>query len=204
VGTTPFRGEGRNATFTHILHAPLTFPESVSLAGPPKPVVSGDGGVSVSFWNPISSHYRAFVAACLDKNAATRLGSASGASQVKGHPLFRDTAWALLRHRRPPFVPEEVSEDPDALHARYARNQVRESFTVDWEGGGGVGHSRNLERQTGVLAASTLPSPPTSARPSAEAAHSSEAGVAATMVEVEGTKEEGDPFAGFDSISVIH
>ncbi|CCJ29175.1 unnamed protein product, partial [Pneumocystis jirovecii] len=39
----------------------------------------------------------------LDENR--RLGSKAGASDVKLHPFFRNTQWALLRHTRPPIIP---------------------------------------------------------------------------------------------------
>lgn len=34
-----------------------------------------------------------------------RLGSRAGASDVKTHPFFKQTSWALLRHTKPPMIP---------------------------------------------------------------------------------------------------
>ena len=36
-----------------------------------------------------------------------RLGSRAGASDVKTHPFFRTTQWALLRHMKPPMIPHQ-------------------------------------------------------------------------------------------------
>jgi len=38
----------------------------------------------------------------LDKEERTRLGSRSGASEVKQHKWFAKMNWGLLRHTRPP------------------------------------------------------------------------------------------------------
>jgi len=38
----------------------------------------------------------------LDKNEKTRLGSKSGASEVKQHKWFCKLNWGLLRHTTPP------------------------------------------------------------------------------------------------------
>jgi hypothetical protein len=38
----------------------------------------------------------------LDKNELTRLGSKSGASEVKQHKWFSKINWGLLRHTQPP------------------------------------------------------------------------------------------------------
>lgn len=36
-----------------------------------------------------------------------RIGSRAGASDVKTHPFFRATQWALLRHMKPPMIPNQ-------------------------------------------------------------------------------------------------
>ena len=39
------------------------------------------------------------------KDEGRRLGSRAGAADVKTHPFFRPTQWALLRHSTPPMIP---------------------------------------------------------------------------------------------------
>lgn len=41
----------------------------------------------------------------LIKDELRRIGSRAGASDVKTHPFFRTTQWALLRHMKPPMIP---------------------------------------------------------------------------------------------------
>lgn len=55
-----------------------------------------------------------------------RLGSRAGASDVKTHPFFRSTQWALLRHMKPPMIPHQGR----AIDTVNFRN-VKESASVD-------------------------------------------------------------------------
>ena len=54
------------------------------------------------------------------------MGSRAGASDVKGHPFFRATQWALLRHMKPPMTPN-AGREVDAVNFR----AVKESESVD-------------------------------------------------------------------------
>ena len=60
------------------------------------------------------------------KDEVRRLGSRAGASDIKTHPFFRSTQWALLRHMKPPMIPHQGrgTETPNF------RN-VKESASVD-------------------------------------------------------------------------
>lgn len=62
----------------------------------------------------------------LVKDENKRLGSRAGASDVKTHPFFKNTQWALLRHMRPPIIPDQ-SRGADAVNFR----SVKESESVD-------------------------------------------------------------------------
>lgn len=62
----------------------------------------------------------------LIKDENKRLGSRAGASDVKAHPFFRTTQWALLRHMRPPILPNK-GRGIDAINFR----EVKESQSVD-------------------------------------------------------------------------
>jgi protein-serine/threonine kinase len=62
----------------------------------------------------------------LIKDELRRLGSRAGASDVKGHPFFRTTQWALLRHMKPPMIPHQ-GRGIDTVNFR----NVKESQSVD-------------------------------------------------------------------------
>jgi protein-serine/threonine kinase len=62
----------------------------------------------------------------LIKDELRRLGSRAGASDVKSHPFFRNTSWALLRHSKPPIIPNQ-GRGIDTINFR----NVKESQSVD-------------------------------------------------------------------------
>lgn len=82
-GTTPFKGRDRKATFSNILKKDVRFLDSLL----------------------VSSNCRSLVKKLLIKDETKRLGSKMGASDIKSHPFFRNTQWALLRHQKPPMIP---------------------------------------------------------------------------------------------------
>lgn len=65
----------------------------------------------------------------LIKDETKRLGARAGASDVKTHPFFRQTQWALIRHMKPPMIPHQ-GRATDTLNFR----QVKESASVDISG----------------------------------------------------------------------
>ncbi|XP_021285889.1 phototropin-2 isoform X3 [Herrania umbratica] len=79
-GRTPFRGKNRQKTFSNILHKNLTFPSSI----------------------PVSLPARQLINALLNRDPASRLGSGSGANEIKQHPFFRGINWPLIRCMSPP------------------------------------------------------------------------------------------------------
>nr|AML77910.1 putative LOV domain-containing protein [Lomandra longifolia] len=79
-GRTPFRGKNRQKTFSNILHKDLTFPSSI----------------------PVSLAARQLIHALLRRDPADRLGSNTGANEIKQHPFFRDINWPLIRCMTPP------------------------------------------------------------------------------------------------------
>ncbi|KAI9724191.1 MAG: serine/threonine protein kinase, AGC [Chrysothrix sp. TS-e1954] len=106
-GTTPFKGKNRNATFANILRDDVPFPDG---AGAPQ----------------ISNLCKSLIRKLLIKDELRRLGSRAGASDVKSHPFFKTTSWALLRHSKPPMVPHPGR----AAEASNFRN-MKESHSVD-------------------------------------------------------------------------
>ncbi|KAK2466352.1 hypothetical protein APHAL10511_001994 [Amanita phalloides] len=104
--TTPFKGQERNDTFHNIRTSAVPFRET--------PRVSQAG--------------KECVTRLLDKDERTRLGSRSGASEVKQHKWFGKINWGLLRHTRPPIVPA-ASKGADAVNFR----QLKESRSLHLE-----------------------------------------------------------------------
>lgn len=76
--------------------------------------------------NRLNSNCKSLIRKLLVKDENRRLGSRAGASDVKGHPFFRSTQWALLRHMKPPMVPSQ-GKGIDAVNFR----TVKESESVD-------------------------------------------------------------------------
>lgn len=73
-----------------------------------------------------SSLCKSLIRKLLIKDEMRRLGSRAGASDVKTHPFFRATQWALLRHMKPPMIPHQGR----AIDTVNFRN-VKESASVD-------------------------------------------------------------------------
>jgi protein-serine/threonine kinase len=107
-GTTPFKGKNRNATFASILRDEVNFPEHSNLT-------------------PTSSLCKSLIRKLLIKDETKRLGARAGASDVKTHPFFRTTQWALIRHMKPPMIPHQGRAGTDTINFR----NVKESGSVD-------------------------------------------------------------------------
>jgi len=103
-GTTPFKGPNRNATFQNILHNDVNFPDHPE----------------------VSSQAKSVIRKLLNKDERKRLGSKSGASDVKTASFFKGVNWALLRHQRPPIVPI-IRDTTDTSNFR----NLQESFSLD-------------------------------------------------------------------------
>ena len=82
-GTTPFKGRDRKKTFANVLKKDVKFLDT----------------------QPISSNCKSLIKKLLIKDEAKRLGSKTGASDIKNHSFFKNTQWALLRHQQPPMIP---------------------------------------------------------------------------------------------------
>ncbi|CAG8554852.1 10742_t:CDS:10 [Diversispora eburnea] len=108
-GSTPFKGQNRNATFSNILRNDVCFHET---------------GIQ-----QISSLCKSLIRKLLCKDENRRLGSKAGATDVKTHPFFKNTQWALLRHTTPPIIPQQ-SFGTDTINFR----NINESFSLDMEG----------------------------------------------------------------------
>jgi len=105
LGTTPFKGPTRNQTFNNILLQKPVFPKKVSAPA------------------------KSLMVQLLVKNENARLGSKSGAGDIKAHAFFKEVKWALLRNETPPIIPQVANE----LDTRCFR-QLRDSVEFDFEG----------------------------------------------------------------------
>ena len=81
-GSTPFRASRREQTFHNIIHKPLEFPSA--------PAVSSD--------------LKDLLRKLLQRDPSQRLGTRGGAEEVKNHPFFKTTDWALLRWADAPLA----------------------------------------------------------------------------------------------------
>nr|AML76969.1 putative LOV domain-containing protein [Heuchera sanguinea] len=111
-GRTPFRGKNRQKTFSNILHKDLTFPSSI----------------------PASLAARQLINALLNRDPAIRIGSSSGANEIKQHLFFRGINWPLIRCMNPPELDSPlqlIGKDPKAKD-------------VHWEDEGVLVHSMEL------------------------------------------------------------
>ncbi|XP_038995932.1 phototropin-2-like isoform X1 [Hibiscus syriacus] len=112
-GRTPFRGKNRQKTFSNILHKDLTFPSSI----------------------PVTLAARQLINALLNREPGGRLGSRTGANEIKEHPFFRGINWPLIRCMSPP--PLEV---PLELIGKES-----ESKEVNWEDDGVLVNSIDMD-----------------------------------------------------------
>jgi len=110
--TTPFKGRERAETFNNIIGHSAHFKESSKMSPAGKDIILR----------------------LLDKEENTRLGSKTGASEVKQHKWFSKINWGLLRNTEPPIIPASSSgadtvnfrrmEESNSLHLENQQNTV--------------------------------------------------------------------------------
>ncbi|KAI9595221.1 kinase-like domain-containing protein [Syncephalis fuscata] len=98
-GTTPFKGPNRNGTFSNILKNDIQYPNH-----PNAQQVN-------------NNNTKNLIKKLLHKDDQKRLGSNSGASDVKAHVAFKKINWALLRNMEPPIIPPPVNPS-DLAHSQ--------------------------------------------------------------------------------------
>jgi protein-serine/threonine kinase len=125
-GTTPFKGKNRNATFASILRDDAQFPEH-------------------SGAQQTSNLCKSLIRKLLIKDETKRLGARAGASDVKTHPFFRTTQWALIRHMKPPMIPHQGRAGTDTVNFR----NVKESASVDI-GGNNAAQMKGVPMDSGL------------------------------------------------------
>lgn len=103
----------------------------------------------------MNSLCKSLIRKLLIKDELRRLGSRAGASDVKAHPFFRSTSWALLRHSKPPIIPNQ-GRGIDTVNFR----NVKESGSMDMGGNGANGGwAVNASKMKGVPLDSGLATP---------------------------------------------
>ncbi|ESK97583.1 serine threonine protein kinase (nrc-2) [Moniliophthora roreri MCA 2997] len=110
--TTPFKGAERTDTFANIRMMPVHFRDTAKVTSAGKDCITR----------------------LLDKNEKTRLGSKSGASEVKQHKWFAKTNWGLLRHGKPPIIPSS-SNGVDTVNFRHMKESHSLHLENETEGG---------------------------------------------------------------------
>ncbi|XP_017226380.1 serine/threonine-protein kinase AGC1-7 [Daucus carota subsp. sativus] len=85
-GMTPFKGSGNRATLFNVVGQPLKFPEHPH----------------------VSSAARDLIRGLLVKEPHKRIAYKRGATEIKQHPFFEGTNWALVRSATPPHIPDPV------------------------------------------------------------------------------------------------
>ncbi|KAL3536140.1 hypothetical protein ACH5RR_004601 [Cinchona calisaya] len=83
-GKTPFKGSGNEETLANVVLQNLKFPDSPM----------------------ISFQARDLIRGLLVKEPENRLGTETGAAEIKRHPFFDGLNWALIRCAIPPIIPE--------------------------------------------------------------------------------------------------
>nr|AML78123.1 putative LOV domain-containing protein [Helonias bullata] len=108
-GRTPFRGKNRQKTFANILQKDLTFPSSI----------------------PVSLAARQLINGLLHRDPTSRLGSNTGANEIKQHPFFREVNWPLIRCMTPPQldVPLQLIEKESDSNPKDVQLDDEENLT---------------------------------------------------------------------------
>lgn len=140
--TTPFKGKNRNATFANILRDDVPFPDH---SGSPQISTSVTLTYIFCFILTSFSLCKGVIRKLLIKDENRRLGARAGASDVKTHPFFRTTQWALIRHMKPPMIPHQ-GRGVDTVNFR----NVKESESVDISGARTLGTAKGVPLDSGL------------------------------------------------------
>lgn len=88
-GRTPFKGATNDQTLLNVVRQHLRFPEAADFE-------AGEAAKSL-------------IQGLLMKDPRKRLGSLTGAAEIKQHLFFRGVNWALIRCAKPPEVPQKIN-----------------------------------------------------------------------------------------------
>lgn len=125
--TTPFKGGTRDDTFSNIMKIPVQFKDSPKTSPACKDVI----------------------VRLLDKNELTRLGSKSGASEVKQHKWFSKINWGLLRNTQPPIVPASTNGVDEVNFRQMGSGSMHHDPHPTKKGAGGMDKNTTLKAVAG-------------------------------------------------------
>ncbi|KAJ3729029.1 AGC/RSK protein kinase [Lentinula guzmanii] len=176
--TTPFKGEARTDTFANIRMLPVHFRDA--------PKVSAAG--------------KDCVTRLLDKNETARLGSRSGASEVKQHKWFSKVNWGLLRNMKPPIIPSS-SNGVDAVNFRH----IKESHSLHLEEEESTPSLNHPPHSAPILSGPGTPRMPSNSNLSTRSqGRARSRGQSTTPGTPIGEMEGGDLFEAFSSVTLHH
>jgi len=98
-GVTPFKGEEQAQTFQNILNSELKFP-----ADDPA--------------YPVSKEAKDLIKRLLTRDVAKRMGSESGADEIREHKFFSSLNFALIRDMSPPILPLVKDYSPWSVYTQ--------------------------------------------------------------------------------------
>ncbi|XP_060177008.1 serine/threonine-protein kinase KIPK2-like [Lycium barbarum] len=110
-GKTPFKGGGNEETLANVVTQNLRFPDS----------------------QIVSFQARDLIRGLLGKDPENRLGTETGAAEIKRHPFFDGLNWALIRCAVPPQVPgvgKVVLEEKSKKFLEYSSTREHLEFEL--------------------------------------------------------------------------
>jgi protein-serine/threonine kinase len=134
---------------------------------------------------PRPSLCKSLIRKLLIKDELRRLGSRAGASDVKAHPFFKPTSWALLRHMKPPIIPN-AGRGIDTVNFRNVK-ESKDQPSMD------LGHGLGKSNGTTVLVNKGLGVPASNMK-----------GVPLDSNLETPRGEIADPFEEFNSVTLHH
>ncbi|CAO3586207.1 unnamed protein product [Absidia cylindrospora] len=130
----------------------------------------------------ITNDCKSIIRKLLNKDENKRLGTRAGASELKSHAFFKPINFALLRHMRPPILPSKQADPIDAVHFKHIKESV--SFDLD-----ATTDPVAMDGGSTITASSTD--------------DDDEVGPSTPDASDLDNPEEHDPFADFDSVTLI-
>lgn len=196
-GITPFKGRSRNATFAKILKQDVIFMDG-------------------NEYQTLSSACKSVIRKLLIKDENKRLGSRAGASDVKAHPFFKNTQWALLRNQTPPIIP--IPTRVSAPSSKEGGNKGSAGGTGHHNGPNGSSDFTNYDRNGhSTKSAQNLPETMTNGTGKYSGTTSSSQSVNGSQTRLTNDStpdtssylyaremKEDDPFSSFNSVTLHH
>lgn len=183
--TTPFKGQNRQQTFSNVLTREVTFPA--------EPRITAAG--------------KEIIIRLLHKVEDKRLGSQSGASEVKAHKWFAKVTWGLLRNEKPPIIPNIVNaQETNFRHIResHSLDLERQMLTHQYTTSPSVPPTPGSAWQDGINSAAGSGEWPGPGTPLANGASPSQSRRASPRMSPSSPLPKEDAFGAFNSVTILH